>query len=52
MPPERSWIRLNTDCAAKGIISGCGGVLWGENKGWICGFLKGFDVCSAYVGSF
>ncbi|CAJ2661468.1 unnamed protein product [Trifolium pratense] len=48
--PSVSWIRLNTDGAAKvGAIAGCGGVLRGNNVEWIFGFSKNIGICSAYV---
>jgi hypothetical protein len=46
----RSWVKLNTDGAAKRRDEiGCGGVLRGANGVWICGFSKRLGVCCAYV---
>jgi hypothetical protein len=39
------WICINTDGAAKGnMIVGCGGVLRGEHREWLCGFSKCLGV--------
>jgi hypothetical protein len=46
----RSWVKLNTDGAAKRRDEiGCGGVLRGANGVWICGFSKRLGVCCVYV---
>jgi ribonuclease HI len=49
--PEKGWISLNTDGAAKSdtTMAGCGGILRNDNGIWITGFSKFLGSTTAYM---
>lgn len=49
LPP--GWVKINTDGASKGNPgdAGCGGVIPGDDGGWLVGFMHHIGCCSALV---
>lgn len=50
IPPDKEWIRINTDGAAKRKgKAGCGGVIKDNYGMWKGGFSKKLGVCKAKI---